>query len=655
MSNLTTLPLNLLVMSAGNVRTTKAGNIDSLAASILSVGLLQNLVVVACATDPGMYEVAAGERRWRALSLLNQTGQLPSDFPVPVSIRDRADLTKVSLTENTERVAMNPADECEAFVKLTHEGQTIESIADAFGVTPLLVERRIALANASPKLFALLRTEKINTEQLRALCATNDHAKQERSWEAGSYNPTPVNLRRLVVGEAIDASKDSRVDFIGGVAAFESAGGDVRRDLFSDAATSGLIDDVALLETLVASKLDAHAETVRAEGWAWVEVVPDYTWNTSVRFGKLNVELALDKKQQKFLAGLTAKETELNEQLEAMYQDEDAENADAIEALETTISDLQSEIETYTENAKQFTAEAKANAGAIVALKDGVLFIERGLVKPQDRKAAQADGSVVAGGRETKAAGRNADALSDALARSLQGHRNIAVQAEVANNAHVAKVVFACWTVQQIRGANGVDRAPSDLGLSGYGIRSALRSLSADVVTKLEAFEATGKALVKTLPTKADALWAALLGYSEAQLDELLAYGVARSVNLEDGHKGYTGHLIGALNFDMSKHFEATSANYLGRVKKSHVVAALSEAGKADDKAALETMKSKELASEAERRLAGTGWVPASIRTPVAKTDKPASKKITKALAKGKVAAKAPSKTKPSARKAKAA
>src|SRR3546814_11974120 len=45
-------------------------------------------------------------------------------------------------------------------------------------------------------------------------------------------------------------------------------------DWSSDGCSSDLLTDAALLETLVRDKLDAQAEAVRVEGWAWVEAVP---------------------------------------------------------------------------------------------------------------------------------------------------------------------------------------------------------------------------------------------------------------------------------------------------------------------------------------------------------------------------------------------
>lgn len=59
-----------------------------------------------------------------------------------------------SHTENVQREEMHTADQFEAFTALVAEGRLIEDIAADFNVTPLVVQRRLKLANVSPRLMA---------------------------------------------------------------------------------------------------------------------------------------------------------------------------------------------------------------------------------------------------------------------------------------------------------------------------------------------------------------------------------------------------------------------------------------------------------------------------------------------------------------------
>ena len=74
---------------------------------------------------------------------------------------------------------MHPADQFEAFAALVAEGRPIEDIAADFSVTPLVVQRRLKLANVSPRLMADYRADAVSLDQLMALAITDDHTAQE--------------------------------------------------------------------------------------------------------------------------------------------------------------------------------------------------------------------------------------------------------------------------------------------------------------------------------------------------------------------------------------------------------------------------------------------------------------------------------------------
>jgi len=94
----------------------------------------------------------------------------------------RATARTASLTENVQREAMHPADQFEAFAALVAKGRPIEDIAADFSVTPLVVQRRLKLANASPRLMADYRADIVTLDQLMALAITDDHAAQETAF-----------------------------------------------------------------------------------------------------------------------------------------------------------------------------------------------------------------------------------------------------------------------------------------------------------------------------------------------------------------------------------------------------------------------------------------------------------------------------------------
>src|SRR3546814_16439520 len=98
--------------------------------------------------------VVAGARRWAALRLLAKKKRMAREQTIPCLVVPDARAITVSLTENVQREAMHPADQFEAFLAMVNEGRPIEDIAADFGVTTLVVQRRLKLTRLSPRLMA---------------------------------------------------------------------------------------------------------------------------------------------------------------------------------------------------------------------------------------------------------------------------------------------------------------------------------------------------------------------------------------------------------------------------------------------------------------------------------------------------------------------
>lgn len=125
-----TIPLNKLVQSPRNVRRHADPAADAeLKASIAARGLLQNLIVRPGAK--GKFEVEAGERRRKAMLALANDKILPKDHEVTcLVLEDTAEVgQETSLAENFHRLAMNPADEAQAFAALIDAGASVEEVA----------------------------------------------------------------------------------------------------------------------------------------------------------------------------------------------------------------------------------------------------------------------------------------------------------------------------------------------------------------------------------------------------------------------------------------------------------------------------------------------------------------------------------------------
>ena len=258
------IPFNKLVLSQSNVRRVKAGvSIEELAEDIARRTLLSSITVRPVldenGAETGMFEIPAGGRRYRALEFLVKQKRLNRTALVPCIVRTEGLAEEDSLAENIQRAPLHPLDQFRAFQAMRGKGKSEEEIAAAFFVSVNVVKQRLKLAAIAPSLLDAYAEEELTLDQLMAFTVNPDHERQEQVWEAIQHNWSrePYQIRRTLTENTVRAS-DRRVRFLT-VEAYEEAGGRVMRDLFQDD-DGGWVENVPLLERLVADKLEAEAE-----------------------------------------------------------------------------------------------------------------------------------------------------------------------------------------------------------------------------------------------------------------------------------------------------------------------------------------------------------------------------------------------------------
>ncbi|WP_241016605.1 ParB/Srx family N-terminal domain-containing protein [Paraburkholderia sp. Ac-20336] len=368
-----------------NARTNPLSGIPGLAANIRAKGLLQNLVVHEMKGSRGRqrkYGVCAGQRREAALDLLFEQKHITADYPVPVRIVSEGEALAISLIENSEREGLDPFDVLRSYRLLAEEGRSVDYIAALFSASPLTVRRRMKLASVSPKLLALLREDGITLDQLAALALADDHETQERVWfdAPNDWQRAPQYLRQAITQAEIDASRSRLVRFVG-LAAYEAAGGYVRRDLFSDTDNAGFIADAELLQRLAGEKLEAVAEEVRAEGWNWTETRIERDVPELNRYHRLDpLDRPYTEDEQRQMDALTARQDELAEQYDALSEDDENAYGEG-EKIEAELDAVTAAIQVLETQIQAWDAQQMAEAGAFVMLDpQGNLIIERGLI-----------------------------------------------------------------------------------------------------------------------------------------------------------------------------------------------------------------------------------------------------------------------------------
>ena len=402
------IPCNKLVLSQSNVRRIKAGvSVEELADDIARRGLLQSLnvrpVLDADGVETGMFEIPAGGRRFQALSLLVKQKRLAKTAPIPCIVRDAASEILAeddSLAENMQRVALHPLDQFRTFHALREKGQGEEAIAAAFFVTPQIVKQRLKLASVAPALLDVYAEDGITLEQLMAFTLNPDHARQVQVWDAvkNAWTREPYQIRRMLTETSVRAT-DRRTVFVS-IEAYEAAGGAVLRDLFQGD-DGGWLVDPALLDRLVAEKLQAEAEALALEGWKWIEVAIDLPYGYSHDLRRLTGDPAT----------MTDEESAAHAALLAQYRALEKEYSGQDEypqEIDTRLGELKGAMEAFEQRPLIFDPAEVARAGDVVTLdRDGSLAVYRGHVRPEDEPREETAVQNV-GGADTMGQGTDA-------------------------------------------------------------------------------------------------------------------------------------------------------------------------------------------------------------------------------------------------------
>jgi len=167
------LPLDLMVPNPDQPRRFFDSTlIDELAQSIKDRGVLQPILVRPLKSDPGLFEIVAGERRWRAA----QKAQL---HKVPVIIQELSDKVtfEIALIENVQRSDLNPMDEARAYKKLSDDfGHSADEIGTLVGKSRSHVSNLIRLNALPSDVASFVENGELSMGHARALLSAKHPA-----------------------------------------------------------------------------------------------------------------------------------------------------------------------------------------------------------------------------------------------------------------------------------------------------------------------------------------------------------------------------------------------------------------------------------------------------------------------------------------------
>jgi ParB family chromosome partitioning protein len=660
-NDITMIPLNKLIPSGLNARkiTTSAENNAELRASLLAFGVLENLIVYGAGKDK--YAVAAGERRRACLKALLKETKIPANFAVPCILRPEDEAVELSLAENIIRVAMHPIDQFAAFAALIDEGKTVEDVAARFGITPGIVTRRMKLARVSPVIIEAFRDDKITLDAVMGFSVSEDHAEQDRVYadianRGGQF--TRNYVVRMLTHQKV-GTDDARFLYIG-ESVYLAAGGTISRDLF-DEDGGGYADDSALLDRLTLESLTAEIPAYLDAGWKWVEPMLLLSFEHKRGFAVIN------RRKHELTTEDEARRTALNVMIDEIGEQtnsnvpEDGPLAETYQRIMAELDDIEAREYVYD------PAEMALAGGWLTVDRDGHPATELGYVKGADLAAlddmrraampppqqvpteaddgagygddnggaenyAEADGAAN-GHDETgpshednmdedesrfpQPTAAEAAVLSDTLLVDLHAARTVALRLELMTNPEIAlRAVAHSLAGHLILKESGV--------LTVTARETYISAISAAHCPDDDALRACITYWRTRLSGDSGQLWNAIMELTPTELLDLIAVCAALSVDATHTKTGdysnrqrmiHADQLAETLRLDMSKHWTPTAESYFGRVSKKAICLAIAEAAGESVAFRIQDLKKPVMAAEAARLVAGSGWVPAELRT----------------------------------------
>jgi ParB family chromosome partitioning protein len=229
--------------------------------------------------------------------------------------------------------------------------------------------------------------------------------------------------------------------------------------------------------------------------------------------------------------------------------------------------------------------------------------------------------------------------LSDSLVRDLTAHRTLGLRLNLSERPEVALVAATHALSAQIfyLGADahvvGIQPIKTDLAAHADGIEDTAAA---------KAWADRHSNWARQMPRDVASLWTFVADIDHDSRMALFAHCVAMTVNAvklpwerRARTQATADKLAVAVALDMTGYWRPTVRTYLGRITKARILEAVRD-GVSDEAAdRMADMKKPGMAEAAEQLLAGTGWLPALLRTPRA-AQEPAETPQAEAVAEAK-------------------
>ncbi len=176
-------------------KTFTESDLADLAASIREKGVLTPILLRTVKNRPNMYEIVAGERRYRASKMAGLA-------EIPAIIKNLADdnAMEIALIENVQRENLNPIEEAAAYVNLMNKCKyTMDDVSRLIGKSESYIRNLIRLNALPESVKKMVEQGEISASHARAIAVADDPEKLAQEIVAGglSVADTEKKVKRV--------------------------------------------------------------------------------------------------------------------------------------------------------------------------------------------------------------------------------------------------------------------------------------------------------------------------------------------------------------------------------------------------------------------------------------------------------------------------
>ena len=162
--------------------------LEELSNSIRKNGIIQPIAVRPSKSDPGRFEIVAGERRWLA-------AQKAGLHEIPVRVLDLSDVEslEVAIVENIQRDDLNPIEEARGYKRLNEEfDYDHESISKLMSKSRSHISNTLRLLTLPSDVIAMLEEGTLTSGQARPLIGISNASSIAEEIVSKNYSARKV-------------------------------------------------------------------------------------------------------------------------------------------------------------------------------------------------------------------------------------------------------------------------------------------------------------------------------------------------------------------------------------------------------------------------------------------------------------------------------